>query len=274
MSDFRRVALLLLVVALHLAGTGCTAEAGDRAAEPRHIVFMITEDPQNYEAHVNIPPFAEHLEAEHGYRTTVLLGEGEPTAFHFPGLEVLDEADLLVMFFRRRALPDRQMQQLRDYLDDGGPLIALRTTNHAFSLRDDIEGEPAAGHEDWWDFVPEVLGARNRGFAPVEPGTDVSVVEEHADHPILDGVEPTQWHTDSNLYLSHPLVDEEAHVLLRGESPTADGDDRHIEPIAWTRSANGSRVFYTSLGHPADFAEHPQFTRMLHNAVRWALQEE
>jgi type 1 glutamine amidotransferase len=42
------------------------------------------------------------------------------------------------------------------------------------------------------------------------------------------------------------------------------------EPIAWTRMCGSSRVFYTSLGHPADF-EQPQFRRLLVNAIRWSL---
>jgi len=42
------------------------------------------------------------------------------------------------------------------------------------------------------------------------------------------------------------------------------------EPIAWTRFADNSRIFYTSLGYPDDF-KLPQFRRLLINAIYWAL---
>jgi type 1 glutamine amidotransferase len=55
-------------------------------------------------------------------------------------------------------------------------------------------------------------------------------------------------------------------VLLRGRWSDQDPD----EPVAWTNTAEGRRVFYTTLGHGDDFQLEP-FRRLLHNAVRWAL---
>ena len=46
-----------------------------------------------------------------------------------------------------------------------------------------------------------------------------------------------------------------------------------IEPVAWVLTRKGRRVFYTSLGHPDDFAQ-PPFRRILTNAVYWALGED
>ena len=42
------------------------------------------------------------------------------------------------------------------------------------------------------------------------------------------------------------------------------------EPVAWVNRKGTRRIFYTSLGHPADF-ENPAFRRLLKNAVFWAL---
>ncbi len=232
--------------------------------EAPHIVFMVTEDPHNYEAHASIPPFAEMLRDEHGFEATVIEGEGEPEAFYFPGLDALTEADLLVVFFRRRALSEEQMGLIRDYLEAGNPLVGIRTANHAFSVRDDA----AEGYEDWWDFVPDILGCENRGYGPVEPGTEVSVAPGAEEHPILDGVEPLTWRSEGNVYLVDPLIDEDAQPLLIGEA------EEHTEPIAWTRETGyGGRVFYTSLGYPSDF-EVPAFRTLLVNGIRWALGEE
>ena len=45
------------------------------------------------------------------------------------------------------------------------------------------------------------------------------------------------------------------------------------EPITWTREHQGARVFYTSLGHPADFEE-PGFRQMLINALYWTTRRQ
>ena len=60
----------------------------------------------------------------------------------------------------------------------------------------------------------------------------------------------------------------ENDLLLEG---TVQG---RAEPIAWVRMAGESRVFYTSMGHPADFDDPlPHFRTLLLNGIRWALGE-
>ena len=238
------------------------------AAEAPRVVFLISEDPDNYGAHETIPPFAEWLEDAHGFAVTVILGEGEPVAFRFPELEeALADADAAVVFFRRRALSEEQLGALQAYVEAGNPLVGIRTANHAFAIRPNVEGEIAEGYADWWDFPPDVLGCENRGYGPVDPGTAVEPAPDMTDHPILDGVEPLAWRSEGNVYHVAPLVDEEAELLLTGTVEEA------VEPIAWTRrTEHGGPVFYTSLGHPTDF-ETPQFRALLVNGVRWAIEQ-
>lgn len=51
----------------------------------------------------------------------------------------------------------------------------------------------------------------------------------------------------NNVYLVAPLFDRQATVLLTGK------ENDITQPIAWTRTAGKSKVFYTSSGHPTDF---------------------
>lgn len=250
------------ILVILLIGLACFGEevlgAEARADKPvPHLVFLISEDPSNYEAHKTIPAFAQMLRHEHGFRCTVIQGEGQPGAFRFPGLEVLKKADLLVIFFRRRALSAEQLGLIRGHLKAGKPLVGIRTANHAFSVR----GAVGEGHQKWWEFVPEVLGCKNRGYGPL--GVDVSAAPGAAKHPILAGVKLEKWHSKGSLYLVKP-IDPKATVLLIGSA----GDK--TEPIAWTRNCKGSRIFYTSLGYPDDFKLAP-FRRLLVNGIRWAL---
>lgn len=240
-----------------------SGEHGPEKRDKKHIVFLISEDPDNYEAHKTIPAFAENLRAKYGFDVTVLLGEGPRNAFVFRNLEILDQADLLVVFCRRVALSPAQLALIKKYLAAGKPVIGLRTANHAFSVRE--EAKP--GHTAWWEFVPEILGCENKGYGPVDPGTDVSVNPGHSDHAIVAGL-PATWHSEGNLYLVAPLLDPDAVVLLNG---SADGK---TEPIAWTRETeNKSRVFYTSLGYPDDFKSEA-FQTILVNGIHWTLKKK
>ncbi|MCE6992490.1 ThuA domain-containing protein [Dyadobacter sp. CY323] len=235
-------------------------EKSARTKKKPHVVFLISEDSLNYEAHKTIPVFAQKLRETKQYEVTVLLGEGTNNAFRFPGMEILKKADLVVLFSRRIALPHVQMQLFKDYLKNGGPLVAIRTGNHAFTTRGDVVKDYAS----WPEFVPEILGCGNYGYGPVELGTDVSISPEASKHPILKNFNPGGYHSIGNLYRVMPLVDKKAVVLLNGKA----GDE--IQPVAWTRMAGKSRVFYTTLGYPSDFSENP-FNTLIVNAIAWAI---
>lgn len=252
------VCLVLCLMVMAIAGTVRADETVP------HVVFLTGEDPHNYEAHETVPAFAAWLEEEGLFRTTVSVGEGPLNAHHFPNLDAVADADVLVIFFRRRAVTQEQLDIIKAHLAAGKPLVGIRTANHAFSVHEDPETGLPDGHVAWWEFVSDILGCENRGYGPVEPGTSVTPASGVADHPILEGATPLEWHSAGNVYLVAPLLDDEAQVLLWGEV-----EDKK-EPIAWTRTTDdGSPVFYTSLGHPSDF-DVPQFRRLLVNGLRWA----
>jgi type 1 glutamine amidotransferase len=264
MTNFWKIFLAVFSVMLPLSRSVAMDRAVDENTvnDPPHIVFLISEDPDNYDAHLTIPVFAVQLEKTQGYQTTVLLGQGERHAYEFPGLDILEKADLVVVISRRLALPKKQMKLLQKFLKKGKPLVGIRTANHAFAVR---EGNIPSTHTDWWDFVPDILGCENRGYGPVGPGTEVHVVGDK-DHPILQDITMSAWHSEGNLYLVAPLLDQNAEVLLEGRS------DGKTEPIAWTRRAGKNKVFYTSLGYPSDFSNR-QFQQLLTNGIAWALEK-
>lgn len=231
-----------------------------------HIVFLISKDPLNYEADKTIPRFAEMLRKEYGFRVTVLLSEGKHGEARFKGIGAVEEADLLVVFCRRLALPFGQMDKIKAYLLKGKPLIGLRTANHGFSVWDEVSD----GYEGWWGFVPDILGCENRGYEPEELGTIVEVIPESATNPILKGVDATDWKSKGQVYKVNQLVDSKTTTLLRGHPRGTE----EMQPIAWTRqTAHKSKVFYTSLGFPDDFEVTP-FRKMIINAIHWALNLE
>jgi type 1 glutamine amidotransferase len=261
--QFVRSHALFTCLALLLAAIITLPRPLEAATAPKktpRVLFLISEDPDNYKAHETMPRFAKTLERTKDFRVSVIKGEGELTAFRFPGLlPALAEADVVVFFSRRIALPHEQLDAIKAYLKQGKPLVALRTANHGFAPR----GKVAEGYAAWPEFVPEILGCENRGYGPAQAGTDVAQVPAAANHPILKGV-PAKWHSAGNVYHVAPLLDTSATVLLTGTIPGK------VEPVAWTRMAGRSRVFYTSLAHPSDF-ETPSVPTMLTNGIRWAL---
>jgi type 1 glutamine amidotransferase len=255
MKRFIAVAVLFAAFAVNTAFAG-------QPVKKAHIVFLITKDTNNYEAHLTVPVFAEKLRKEHGYDVTVLLGEGEHGSYRYPSVDALSTADLLIVFARRIAPPHDQMKAIKDYIKSGKPVVGIRTANHAFKVMGPIE----SGHEDWFEFVADVLGCENKGYGPHEEGYEPSVLPRAANHPIVKNVQPTQWHSNGSLYLV-TLLDKKADVLMQGKHKD------NIQPVAWTRtSSTNNKVFYISLGHPTDFAL-PQFNTLLINGISWVLEK-
>jgi len=237
-------------------------KAESTVKKPR-IVFLITKDTNNYEAHNTVPRLAEILTKEYGYEAIVLLGTGDHGSYSYPSLEARSGADLLVDFERRFSLPHEQMNAIKTYLSKGKPLIGIRTANHAFS----VSGKVEDGFEDWPAFVADFLGCENRGYGPDKPGYDVTLVAEAASHPIVKGLQTKQWHSKGSIYKVAPLLDKEATVLLMGKVNDL------VEPIAWIRTAGKSRVFYISMGYPDDF-QTPHFITLLTNGIKWAMDKK
>jgi nicotinamidase-related amidase/type 1 glutamine amidotransferase len=212
-----------------------------------------------YDTKTTLPRFAKDvLEGKLGLATTVI--QGTKDGRELPGLvEALAKADLLVMCIRRRALPEQEMAALKKYLASGKPLLALRTSSHAF----DVKGKAAAGLVEWPKFDPEVLGGHYDNHYKEGPLTTVTAAPGARDHPILMGVK-LPFTSKGALYKTSPLAPT-ATPLLVGAI-----EDVSQEPVAWTNTYKKARVFYTSLGHPDDF-RNASFVRLLENAARWAL---
>jgi Trehalose utilisation len=102
-----------------------------RAAEaPLHVAFMIGED--EYKTWDTLPAFAKEQLEPRGVKCTIIQADqADPN--HFPGLEVIDNADELVLSVRRRPLPADDMARLKQFFDKGKGLVAIRTACHAFA---------------------------------------------------------------------------------------------------------------------------------------------
>src|SRR4029453_1994306 len=246
--------------------------SGDLAARPArapHIVFVTGDD--EYRSEITMPMIAAILEKSHGFATSVAYARPKPqTKDNIEGLEALDTADLLVMFTRFRALPEDQLQHILRYVESGKPIVGLRTSTHAFLYP---EGHPRQALND--GFGRDVFGQKWITHHGNQSSTDVTVRGGAGANLILRGVQP--FHARSWLYHVEPL-NGEATVLLDGTAVNSNKTDKFAEfpatqPVAWTRQYKRSRVFFTTLGHPDDFAQE-SMRRLVINGMYWALGRE
>ena len=234
------------------------------------VVFVLGD--HEYSGEVTMPIIAKELEKNYGIRTKVLTAfPDQNSEENIPGLEILEKADLVVFFLRWRRLPAEQIKYIENYLESGKPVMGLRTSTHAFNYPEGHElekwnafGELAFNSPPGW----EKKGHTHYGH---ESTTEVSVIPEVKDHPILTGVEEN-FPAKSWLYTvlpDYPLKPSE--WLLMGKPINPDDPEAINHPVAWTGiNSYGGKFFMTTLGHPEDFSE-ISMQRLILNAVHWTL---
>lgn len=304
MKLFRVALLLTLSVSLVSVPAAFTAdnehpwvvlEGKEGAGKGKHIV-LISGD-QEYRSEEAIPQLAKILSTRHGFRCTVLFtvdpkdGKIDPLINNVPGLEVLNSADLMVIFTRFLALPDEQMQHIADYLASGKPVIGLRTSTHAFNAIPSSSkfahfnnGSNAKGWEG--GFGKHILGEQwvNHHGAHGKEGTRGIFATGQEKHPILKGIKDGEIFGKTDVYTVHiplsgdstPLVLGEVTETLQPDSKAVDGPkNKPMMPVAWTKTYKGdddktARVFTTTMGASQDL-EYEGTRRMIINACYWTM---
>ena len=108
---------------------------GDGPGRGKHVVLLAGDE--EYRSEEAMPLMAQILNKQ-GFECTVLFsmkdGIVDPTAGgSLSKQEAMDSADAIVMSLRFRHWDDNAMQKLDDALNRGVPMVALRTSTHAFN---------------------------------------------------------------------------------------------------------------------------------------------
>ena len=146
-----------------------------------------------------MPLFEKELQ-RFGFRTTLVMGEGDPekkTENVLPGIEALADADVAVFFMRFLKLPDEEWIHIENYLKSGKPVVGLRTTNHSFKYPKEHP------RYEWNDgFGRRALAGP---YVVHQQGTtEISVVGKNRKHPIMTHVEKTNWISPGTLFPKNP----------------------------------------------------------------------
>jgi hypothetical protein len=290
----------VLVVAIAASGLRAADHvvyepAGD--ARGKHIVLLAGDE--EYRSEEAMPMLGKLLSQRHGFKCTVLFSLGadgtiDPTAggsLSHP--EALDSADAIVMLLRFRHWDEATSKKFEAAFNRGVPIIALRTSTHAFN------GYPKESPFAAWNWnSPEggwgrkILGetwVSHWGKHKVE-ATKGIIEAANATHPVLRGV--SDIFANSDVYEAAPPLD--AVILVRGQilqgmtpdtppasykKATAAKVEQDVNspmmPVAWVRvvkndSGGENKIFCTTMGAATDLATEGT-RRLVVNAVFWGL---
>ncbi|MEL6141621.1 MAG: hypothetical protein AAFU67_08380, partial [Bacteroidota bacterium] len=120
---------------------------------PPHIVFVTGDE--EYRSEESMPMLARIAERELGAKVSVCYaidsaGFINPNRLdHIAGLEVLKDADLMVLFTRFRQLPDEERAYITNYVESGRPIVGFRTSTHAFLYPDPKDTSLLYWNNEW-----------------------------------------------------------------------------------------------------------------------------
>lgn len=263
---------------------------GEGPGKGKHVVLLAGDE--EYRSEESMPMMAKILSQHHGFECTVLFSTDEDgvispnTQTSLGKPEALDQADAIVMSLRFRKWPAEAFEHFDGALKRAVPVIALRTSTHAFQVPGD---HPAAKFNN---FGKDVLGetwVSHWGQHKAEATRGV-INPEFANQSILNGVKDVFGDTD--VYEAHPP--EDAIILMHGqvlsgmdpesepasyEKKNAKGETQGVNdpmmPVAWQRvvaigDGNENKVFCTTMGSATDL-ENEGLRRLIVNAVFWGI---
>lgn len=218
-----------------------------------HLVVLCAE--KEYLTHESLRQFAsKHL--GHDFRVSFVWDDAS-NRNSLPGIDVVANADVLLVSVRRRTLPSAQLKFVRDFVAAGKPVVGIRTASHAFCLRNKTASE---GMDSWPEFDAQVFGGNYTNHHGNGQKTTLSIAPTRRE-PLVVVSDVTDFVGNGSLYKVSPLAASTTPILM-GAIPS-----QEPEPVAWfNRRADGGTSFYTSLGHVHDFVQ-PAFQKMLKDVL-------
>jgi hypothetical protein len=292
-TDMVRNLIATLMLASALAANAgeqwLSLKGQDGIGKGQHIVFVTGEE--YYRSEEGMAMFAKILSQRQGYDCSVLFAIDKASGTinpnktdHIPGLHLLADAGLMVIFARFRELPDADMKHIVDFVNAGKPVIGIRNATHAFRYPKGSESPYASWsfRSSIWPggFGQQILGdtwvshygkfQKEATLAQVTPG--------HRDHPVMQGVAESIFiRTDVN---GVNKLKAEDQILLRGrvlsgpspdDPPVTDKRKDTRMPLAWfkaytAQSGKTGRSFCTTAGASVDWLSE-DLRRLMVNAM-------
>ncbi|GLR18503.1 ThuA domain-containing protein [Portibacter lacus] len=217
-------------------------------------IVLVSGD-EEYRSEEALPQLAKILTNQHGFNTTVLfaqdtaqLGKVDPNfGRNIPGLEHLDDADLMIIFTRFRALPDSQMKHIDNFLLAGKPVIGLRTSTHAFNFKKEDESNYKRygnyhGEDDQWKngFGKFILGENwvSHHGSHGNQSTRGIFAEGAEENPILNGIASGEIWGPTDVYEVRLPMSGDSKPLILGQVTNREGEKDEADVLLGMRSTD------------------------------------
>jgi len=260
----------------------------DGPGQGKHVVLLAGDE--EYRSEEGLPMLGKLLSQRHGFKATVVFpidpktGEIDPNnQSNLPGLDALKDADCVIMLWRFRNPTTADLKHFADYFAAGKPIIALRTSTHAFNIKE--AGSPYA-QWDWQASAPwtggfgqQVLGETwiNHHGDHGSEATRGLIAPGAEQNPLLRGVSDVWGPTDVYGIKNLP---SDATVLLNGQvvagmkptdPPVEGAKNNPMMPVAWTREFKNeggvtNKIMTTTMGDAGDL-ESEGLRRLIVNTV-------
>jgi type 1 glutamine amidotransferase len=191
-------------------------------------------------------PFLE----EHGFSVDVQDGPGA-----YDDAEALSATDLVVQCYTQGEATDEQVTNLAAAVAGGTGLAGWHG-----GIVDSYRASP-----DYLHLTGGQWAAHPGGFVDY----DVEVVDEHRDHPIVEGLVRWSHHTEQYWCLTDDLNDVLVTSTFKATAETPWRDDL-VVPAVWTRVWGSGRVFVSTIGHKLEDLDVPQVRTLTERGLLWA----
>ncbi|WP_018968671.1 ThuA domain-containing protein [Rubritalea marina] len=190
------------------------------------------------------------------------------TVYEFPSAEQFEAADAICFYLHLPPLSDAQYQQLRQFIKDGGAVMAIhesmimRPTNDGKRLCECFGAAWDEGRSKWGALFADVEVKKEHPIFRGFPDTIRLVDEFYWDlHQQSEGVD----------VIGEVRAGPTGHSRKQVEASKL-SVDRH--PVFWTYSLGEGRVFATSAGHNTFSYYDPEFRLILFRGLAWALRQK
>tara|TARA_B100001123_G_C15327878_1_gene1030169 strand:+ start:941 stop:2011 length:1071 start_codon:yes stop_codon:yes gene_type:complete len=285
-------------------------EGASGPGKGKHIVLVSGDE--EYRSEEAMPQLAKILSMHHGFNCTVLFAQdparpGIVDSNHqtnIPNTVALDDADLMIIGTRFRALPDEQMKPVDDFLKAGKPVLGLRTATHAFNMDEETsypeydfryDGEKKAWKNGFGELVLGTTWVSHHGWHKKEATRGILVGTSDMHHGIGEGeifgesdVYGVTWPADNDcvpIVMGQVLAGMEKNSPPMGPGPYEkvpnygkhEGFHKNdpMMPVTWTKSyqvpgGKKGKALCSTMGASMEL-QYEATRRMIVNGVYWGL---
>lgn len=224
-------------------------------------ILVYTHNGEGY-VHDNIEASIEALKKLAASNDWKLTASDDPEIFTKGNLDKMD----LIIFSNTNNeafYKESQRKAFQDFIESGKAFVGIHIST---------------GSEREWPWFWEMQGGKFKSHPEFQSFT-IKVINPN--HPATAFLKSSFEWEDECYYFNqlNPAID----ILLVADLTTIEDPNKRsypgdifgiYTPLAWTNKFEGSRIFYTALGHSITHYADPLFLEHLENGIKWTLNEE